>query len=88
MEKYNWQITPEINKLLIELESLKLLFDTLPVNQLSETNIRRHSLLKSAVYSARIEGFTDTATHPKKKAKTCFLRIILFIQIVLPKKFP
>lgn len=69
MDEYNWQITPEINKLLAEIDSLRLLFDTLPSNPTSEINFRRNSLLKSSVYSARIEGFTDTITLPKKESQ-------------------
>ena len=73
MEKYNWQITPEINKLVVELESIKLLFETLPSNPILETNLRRNSLLKSSVYSARIEGFTDTVVIPKKESQNLLI---------------
>jgi Fic family protein len=69
MNKFKWTINSEINQLIIELESAKLSIDSLPINQNQEKNLRQHSLLKSAVYSARIEGFPDTVNSPKKESQ-------------------
>ncbi len=69
MTKYTWKITPEINKLVIELESIKLFYENQNINYTTVLNLRRNSLLKSAVYSARIEGFTDTLHIPKKESQ-------------------
>lgn len=69
MQKYIWKITPEINQLLIELEALKLSFTNLSAKPLLETSFRQYSLLKSSVYSARIEGFLDTVNSPKKESQ-------------------
>jgi len=42
--------------LLVELEALKIFFENLDVLPQVEENIKRESLLKSSVYSARVEG--------------------------------
>lgn len=66
---YRWNNTEQIKKLLIELEALKLLFETLPQLPHVEEKLRRLSLLKSSVYSARIEGFEDTELNPKLESQ-------------------
>lgn len=48
--------THKISKLLSEIEALRMVFDTLPVLPHIEENLRREALLKSSLYSARIEG--------------------------------
>ncbi|OGG13964.1 hypothetical protein A2773_03830 [Candidatus Gottesmanbacteria bacterium RIFCSPHIGHO2_01_FULL_39_10] len=68
-ENYRWNKTEIINKLLIELDALKLLFETLPQLPHVEEKLRRLSLLKSSVYSARIEGFDDTEINPKLESQ-------------------
>lgn len=69
MLKYKWQITPRANQHLIELEAIKLIFNTTPAKSHLELNIRKHSLLKSAVFSARVEGFSDTVYSPKRESQ-------------------
>lgn len=69
MLQYKWEITPRINQLLIELEGAKLLFTNLPTHPHLEENLRQSALLKSAVYSARVEGFADTIISPKKESR-------------------
>jgi len=69
MNNYSWSLTPNITQLLIEIESIKLVFNNFSVKPHLELNFRRHSLLKSAVYSARVEGFTDTVDKPKKESQ-------------------
>lgn len=48
--------TEKINKLLTELEVLRIVFETLPTLPHIEENLRREALLKSSLFSARIEG--------------------------------
>lgn len=66
---YHWNRSEKIQKLLIELDALKLLFETLPQLPHVEEKLRRMSLLKSSVYSARIEGFDDTEINPKLESQ-------------------
>ena len=69
MLKYKWGITPRANQLLIELEATKLVFNTYPSQPHLELNLRRQSLLKSAVFSARVEGFSDTVYSPRRESQ-------------------
>lgn len=66
---YRWNKTDQIQKLLIEVEALRLLFETLPQLPYVEEKLRRLSLLKSSVYSARIEGFEDTEINPRLESQ-------------------
>lgn len=66
---YRWNKSERIQRLLIEIDALKLLFDTLPQLPHVEEKLRRLSLLKSSVYSARIEGFADTEINPKLESQ-------------------
>ena len=50
MLKYKFKETEKIKKLLIELEALKLVFDQLKILPQIEENLRRESLLKSALF--------------------------------------
>jgi Fic family protein len=56
MLKFKYQETTEIKKLLIELEALKIVFEQVKSLPQFEENLRRESLLKSALFSARVEG--------------------------------
>lgn len=56
MLKYQYHETKEIKKLLLELEALKIVFGGFEVLPHVEENLRRESLLKSALFSARVEG--------------------------------
>lgn len=66
---WNWQKTKRIEQLLIELEAIKLVKsrELLDLKQIEAS--RQRSLLKSAVYSARIEGFAATEQKPLKEAQ-------------------
>lgn len=46
-----------------------MLFKNLAIHPQLEINFRKSSLLKSSVYSARVEGFSDTLTFPKKESQ-------------------
>lgn len=48
--------TTKISKLLTEIEALRIVFETLPTRSHIEENLRREALLKSSLFSARIEG--------------------------------
>ncbi|MFH2085818.1 MAG: Fic family protein [bacterium] len=52
-------LTPQIQSFLNQLEGQKTAFSLFPVKPELSLNLRRHSLLQSALYSARIEGITD-----------------------------
>lgn len=86
MKNYKWTINPEINQLIIELESIKLSVNNLPSKPSFEKYLRQHSLLKSAVYSARIEGFTDTINSPKKESQNLLKAYQYIFSDSSPKK--
>ena len=71
--KYRWQITPQITQFLIKLEAQKISLEN--INQLPhiELAIRTRSILRSAVYSAKIEGFLDEESSPKKESQNLLL---------------
>jgi Fic family protein len=60
--------TPEISQLLQRIESVKSIFDTITIPPEIETNIRRQSVLKSSLFSARIEGNPLTLSEVTGKA--------------------
>lgn len=57
-----YRLTKNIVSLLNQLEKLKTTLDLLPVNKKLEAYHRKKSILKSALYSARIEGNPLTET--------------------------
>lgn len=71
--KYQWKITPEINQLLIRLEAQKIALENTTSLPHIELAIRKRSLLRSAVYSARIEGLPDEESLPKKASQNLLL---------------
>jgi Fic family protein len=56
MQDYFFNETERIGELLIEIKALKIVFATITPLPHIEENIRRESLLKSSLYSARVEG--------------------------------
>lgn len=56
MLDFKYHETEAIRKRLIELAAVRLVFNDLKTVRLTEENLRRKSLLKSSVFSARIEG--------------------------------
>jgi|SRR3989339_291054 len=56
MLDFHYKETEAIKKLLFEVEALKILFQNFKALPHIEKKIRRESLLKSSLYSARIEG--------------------------------
>jgi Fic family protein len=69
LDNIKWSETPEIRQLLIELEAVKLVLENTQFHPQMEENLRRSALLKSAVYSARIEGLPDTEQLPQKESQ-------------------
>jgi Fic family protein len=69
LTSFNWQETDEIGKLLNQLEALKIVIEKFPPRPERMEDIRRRSLLKSAVYSARVENvpahIDDPLVHKK-----------------------
>ncbi len=86
MLKYKWAITPRTNQLLIELEAIKMVFDRLPTQSHLELDLRRHSLLRSAVFSARVEGFSDTVNSPKKESQNLLSAYLYLYSAKAPKR--
>jgi Fic family protein len=66
---YKWEETSGVKQLLIELEAVKLVFNSTTSLPHIEDNLRRKSLLKSAVFSARIEGIPSSMESPKKEGQ-------------------
>jgi len=66
ISKYHWQESVASRQVLIQIEALKLTLLSLPRLKTNYGILRTASLLKSAVYSARIEGFPDTEQNPQK----------------------
>lgn len=56
MKRYSYKPTKEIGELLKRIERVRILVEELPVSMELEENLRRKSLLKSSLFSARIEG--------------------------------
>jgi len=69
MLNYKWDKTARLTALLGEIEVLKRVYDALPQMSVVEEKLLRRSLLKSAVYSARIEGIPATEQSPKLEAQ-------------------
>lgn len=66
---YRWTETPEIRQKLTEIEALKIVVKNYPPNLEILENIRRHNLLKSAVYSARVENIEAHIDDPQVHRK-------------------
>jgi len=54
-------LSHQIQSLLNNLEGQRTAFTLIPIKPEISRNLRRHSLLNSALYSARIEGITDNS---------------------------
>lgn len=68
-----YQVTPEIIELLGKIESIRQHLETVKIPLETKQKIQRISLLKSSLYSAKIEGnpliFENYSTSPDKKNK-------------------
>lgn len=86
MLKYKWEITPRVNQLLIELEATKLVFNGTPMKPHFELNLHKHSLLRSAVFSARVEGFLDTVNSPKSESQNLLSAYLYIYSAKAPRR--
>lgn len=55
---YTYRTTPRIQSLITQIETYKVLFEKLPKQPQIQENLLRRSLIKSSLFSARIEGNT------------------------------
>jgi len=66
-------LTPKISQLLASIEASNVVIASITIPPEIETNIRRQSILKSSLYSARIEGnpltLNDISTRPSRDQK-------------------
>ncbi len=84
-------LTPTISQLLASIDASREIINTITIPQEVEMNIRRRSLLKSSLFSARIEGNTltlqDISTRStKKKKKVEVFNILKAINLVYQKQ--
>jgi Fic family protein len=86
MIRYKLNSTSKIRLLLIQLEAVNLVFNNLKSSPEIEEGFRRKALLKSAVFSARIEGFTDTVIIPKLESQNLLIAYKLIHGARAPKK--
>ena len=86
MTKYKWETNHKINQLLVELEAVNLVFSGLKSVPEIEANLRSTALLKSAVFSARIEGFNDTEISPKLESQNLLKAYKWIRSLKAPKK--
>lgn len=69
MLDYHWERNETVTAALSEIEVLRKVYAAMPVLPHIEERLLRHSLLKSAVFSARIEGIPSTVHVPKVEAQ-------------------
>lgn len=62
---YHWEQTLEITQKLTQIEALKIVVSQYPPNPERLSSLRRQNLLKSAVYSARIENIKAQINDPR-----------------------
>ncbi len=66
---YTYHLSPKISELLLRIEVAKKVIDLLPQLPKIEANLRHKSLLKSSLFSARIEGNTIELHELEDKAR-------------------
>ncbi|MBI3282514.1 Fic family protein [Candidatus Curtissbacteria bacterium] len=79
--KIKFKKTDKISKLLTEIEALRIVFETLPTLPHAEENLRRETLLKSSLFSARIEGNPLTLEQASLIARSVPKRDIAKVEI-------
>ncbi|MCR4263161.1 MAG: Fic family protein [Candidatus Roizmanbacteria bacterium] len=91
---YTYKKNGRINELLIRIEVAKKVIDLLPQLPHIEANLRRQSLLKSSLFSARIEGNTlelheiDGSKKGKAREKKEVLNILQALEWIHSNKSP
>lgn len=71
-------LTPKISELLGSIQACKEVIDSIEIPLEVETNIRRQSILKSSLFSARIEGSNLTLDDLQNKSSTSQKKIEVF----------
>lgn len=86
-----YQVTPSLLEFISQINGLKVFFESLNLADNLKLKLNRQSLLKSALFSARIEGnplsindFTNQSENIHKKEVLIFLGLIN----ILIKKLP
>lgn len=69
MQEYKWDKSKKLMESLGEIEILRKVYAAMPGMPKIQERLLRHSLLKSAVYSARIEGIPATIELPRVEAQ-------------------
>lgn len=69
MQDYRWEKTKKLIETLGEIEVLRKVYAAIPGMPKIQERLLRHSLLKSAVFSARIEGIPATVQLPRVEAQ-------------------
>ena len=87
----NYEITPEIIDLITKIEAHKIYFSSIEISDFTRDKIQRVSLLKSSLFSARIEGnplkLTDISYEdPKEKNKIEIFNILEAIKFIESKR--
>src|SRR3989344_92609 len=91
---YTYKKNTKINELLVRIEVSKKVIDLLPQLPQIEANLRRQSLLKSSLFSARIEGNTlelheiDESRKSKAREKKEVLNILKALEWIHSPRSP
>ena len=91
----SYQLTKKITSLLQEIEKLSAALNLLPQTELAEKYTRQKNLLKSSVYSARIEGNQQRADglslssfkDPKTKGKLEIANLYQALELVISRNW-
>lgn len=74
IDRFKWNLSARINELIGELEIIKRVMEAIPEIPEMEMHLARQSLLKSAVFSARVEGVVTDMNRFKNKETQNLLR--------------
>ena len=83
-----YQITPEILELIVKIDSYRLFFRDKKIPEEIKNNIQRISLLKTSVFSARIEGnpltLENVETSKDKQKRIEIFNILETAEVSIP----
>ncbi len=86
----SYQITPEILELIAKIDANRIYFNSIPILPQVKEKIQRISLLKSSLYSARIEGnpltIENVQTAGEKEKKLEVFNILSAIKFIAKEK--
>ncbi len=88
-----YKITPEILELISQIEALKIFYSSIEISSERKENLKRISLLKSSLFSAKIEGnplllneIEKTSKQKEKQEVFNILNAIKYIEKIKIKK--